>query len=116
MKKNSGSATLEVTMLMPVILLIMVLFLTMLLGVLHQADMHSDLVVYSARQRLESSPETETEYIRQNKGDAVMYSNTSTMQFANEYALELQIEQTMRITDTDKNIRRWQLLGGIVSR
>lgn len=47
-RANSGSATVEVTLIMPVVLMILVLIITMLLSVLQQAQVHSNLMLCHA--------------------------------------------------------------------
>ncbi len=113
--KNQGSATLEVTLIMPLILLIMVLFITMLSGVYYQAELHSDLVVYSIESERENCLEKNEDVRRIEKNDLFIYSQEGMIQFVKQYELEFYIEQKKRVSDTEEKLRRWQLFGNVIS-
>lgn len=114
--KNQGSATLEVTLIMPVILFLMVLFITMLLGVYRQAELHSNLVVYSVESNWENCLKEHEDARRMENDDLVIYSQEDTIQFTERYKLESYIEQKKRTSDIEEKLRRWQLLGDVISK
>ena len=112
-KRNQGSAIVEVTMIMPVLLLIMVLLLSLLLGVLKQAEVHTDLMWYSISEKLQN--EQSTEVIISTQGDKIIYSQQAELTLVKGYEIVSREQQVIRVSKVEDNLRRWQLLGYIVS-
>lgn len=113
--KNRGSATIEVTFLMPILLFLMVLFITMLLGGYRQAKLHSDLVVYSVESGWGNRTEVNENVRKAEQNDLILYSQEDEIQFTKQYKLEFCLEQRKRISDTEEKLRRWQIFGIIIS-
>lgn len=112
-KRNQGSAIVEVTMIMPILLLIMVLLLSLLLGVLGQAKIHTGLMRCSISEKLQN--EQSTEVIISTQGDKIIYSQQAEFALVKGYDMVSQEQQVIRVSKVEENLRRWQLLGYIVS-
>lgn len=111
-EKNRGSAVIEVTLLMPLILLIMTVLLTMLLGGLKQAEIHSGLMHYSlSNEQSLNSPEIEVS----NKADKVIYTQVAGLTLVPGYEMLSKEQQVARVSHVEEHLRRWQLLGNIAS-
>lgn len=112
-KRNQGSAIVEVTMIMPVLLLIMVLLLSLLLGVLKQAEVHTNLMRCSISEKLQN--EQSTEVIISTQGDKIIYSQQAEFALVKGYDIVSQEQQVIRVSKVEDNLRRWQLIGYIAS-
>jgi len=128
MNNNRGSTTIEITLLMPVILLFTVLMITLLLADLQQARIHSELVVYSVEQELAKEEESRNRNNRQIKmegtaqdkadrkeDDNIVYTSQSRFRIAVGYEIEEHLEQRIRSVEEIKRIRRWQMVGSAIS-
>lgn len=114
---NQGSAVIEVTLIMPILLLIMVLMITLLLSVWKQAEIHMKLVTYSAEQRLGGSVCTKEPegMVQSAEKDCNIYSAVSELELLSQYGISVTLNQTMRDSDTQQVLRRWQLVEAIIS-
>ena len=127
MNNNRGSTTIEITLWMPVILLVTVLMITLLLADLQQAKMHSELVVYSvehemakeegSRNRNDRRAEEEPAVysVVSKEDDCVVYTSQSHYLIASGYEIGESLEQKIRSVDEIRRLRRWQLLGSAIS-
>ena len=128
MNNNRGSTTIEITLLMPVILLVTVLMITLVLADLQQAKIHSELVVYSVEQELakeegsrnRKNRQIEVEGSAQDKsarkeGDNIVYTSQSWFRIAAGYDIGENLEQRIRSVDEIRRIRRWQMVGSAIS-
>lgn len=128
MNKNRGSATIEITLLMPVIILVTVLIFTLLLAGLQQAKIHSELVVYSVEQELAKEEGSRNQNNRQvtteetvlhsavsEEDDCIVYASQSRFLIASGYEISERLEQRIRSVDEIRRIRRWQMLGSAIS-
>lgn len=113
MKDNRGSAIIEVTFIMPILLMMMVLFITMLLGVLQQACVHSELMYYSAES--ENTDWDTSEVALSMRGDRRTFSQNVNIGFVQGYNISSKITQTVRISQVEENLRRWQIIGGMAA-
>lgn len=107
--QNQGSAIVEVTLIMPIILMIMVLFITMLLGVLRQAETHAQLMLAYVDT---DGKEQEGKVLQ----DAQVYSEAVVVKLARGYEIYSEEEQILRTSVTEEKIRRWQILEGVVAK
>lgn len=113
MKKNQGSVIIEVTLIMPILLMMMVLFITMLLSVFQQARVHSDLMYYSAgSENLDRDTFNIDLSIKGDKKTLVQDVSTGLIQ---GYNLSGKIQQTVRVSKVEENLRRWQVIGGLAA-
>lgn len=101
---NQGSAIIEVTLIISVILMIMVLFITILLGVLRQAEVHATLM--TEYEKLQGS---------NTKGDCLIYSEQTKITLVQGYEVSSVEQQVVRISKVEDNLRRWQIFGDMVS-
>lgn len=107
-RHNRGSAIVEVTLIMPVILILMVLFITMLLGGLQQAKTHASLMMeYTDESVIEKTAVFEKDY--------QVYTQTVELEFVQGYPLHSIEQQIIRSTSEEERIRRWQVFGSLVS-
>ncbi len=113
MKDNRGSAIIEVTLIMPILLMMMVLFITMLLGVLRQAYVHSELMYYSAES--ENTHWITSETALSIQGDRKTFSRNVNIGFVQGYNISGSITQTVRVSQVEENLRRWQIIGGMAA-
>lgn len=120
--KNRGSTIIEVTLIMPMILMIMVLFITMLLSALQQAKAHAGLMITwteeayvdemnSTNERRSGTNPLEQPGILQQ--DVRVFSEEVTLEMVNGYEITSTEQQKIRITETEKCLRRWQLFGSV---
>lgn len=112
-KRNQGSAIVEVTMIMPFLLLVMILLLSLLLGVLKQAEVHTDLMWYSISEKLQNGKCTEVAISAQ--GDKIIYSQQAELTLVKGYEIVSREQQVIRVSKVEDNLRRWQLIGYIAS-
>lgn len=112
-KRNQGSAIIEVTMIMPFLLLIMVLLLSLLLGVIKQAKVHTDLMWYSISENTQHEQSIEVKTSTQ--GDKIIYSQQAELTLVKGYEIVSQERQVIRISKVEDNLRRWQMLGYFAS-
>lgn len=120
-KLNQGSATIEVTLIMPVILMIMVLFISMLISVLQQAKAQSELMIQWTEETCKEA-EQETwgmDWIRRlgvgkglNSAKRV-YSESVSTELVNGYRIDVTQQQVIRVSATEDCLRRWQLIGNL---
>lgn len=113
MKNNRGSTVVEVTLIMPILLMMMVLFITMLLGVFQQAYVHSGLMYDSAED--ESVDWDNPEIILSVQGDRKTFSRNVNIEFVQGYSISSDIRQTVRISGAEEKLRRWQVIGGMAA-
>lgn len=113
MKHNQGSTIIEVTLIMPVLLMMMVLFITLLLGVLQQANVHSELMYYSAEPERDDKQGPSVAISVQ--GDKKAYSQQVDVTLIEGYGISYDVTQTIRISNVEENLRRWQMLGDLVT-
>lgn len=117
---NQGSMIIEITLIMPVILMFMVLFLTLLLSVLRQAEVHSALmteyVMYenSGAAKWEEY-DTGLEASADVVGDRRIYSEEANVALIQGYGISSVEQQVVRISDIEGKLRRWQMLGELGS-
>lgn len=107
---NRGSATIEVTLIMPILLMLMTLFITMLLGVFQQAEVHSRLMYDSAVGEEEKYQQNDSVHILFQK-DKIIYSQGVKVSFVRGYEVSSKEQQVSRSSNVEDNLRRWQVLG-----
>ena len=123
-KRNRGSATVEITLLMPMILLVTVLCISLLLGEFEQVKKHMELVVYGVTSEIMGEGESDTwlkqlgnPEIKQREDNLLkVYYSQGEGQWVKGYGISYQAEYKMRDSNSIEKIRRWQLLGDIVSK
>ncbi|MCM1494805.1 MAG: hypothetical protein NC089_03300 [Bacteroides sp.] len=113
MKGNRGSAIIEVTFIMPILLMVMVLFITMLLGVFQQAHVHSELMYYSAESK--NTDWNTSDAMLSVQGDKRIYSQNVNMEFVQGYPVSGNVTQIVRVSRPEENLRRWQVIGGMAA-
>lgn len=118
--RNQGSMIIEVTLIMPVILMLMVLFLTLLLSVLRQAEVHSALmteyIMYENSGAAEwEGKDTAFEGSADVVGDRRIYSGEAEITLIRGYGISSVEQQVVRISDIEEKLRRWQMLGDLGS-
>lgn len=104
--KNRGSAVIEITLLLPLILWFMVLLITMLLGTLQQARVHSGLMITYAG--IDS-------YGKAEAGKQI-YSETMEFCLTEGYGITSEEQQVVRNSNIEEELRRWQLVGDMVAK
>lgn len=112
-RNNRGSTILEVTLIMPILLMMMVLFITMLLGVFQQAKIHSELMFYSAGQE-ESNWQNSAVTLSVQK-DKRTFSQKTSVTLVQGYDISCEVTQTVRSSSVEDNLRRWQILGDMAA-
>lgn len=128
---NQGSTTIEVSLIMPLILLVVVLIITLLLSDLQQAGIHSELVVYSVEQIISRRESVDKKnignhelmhvtqsipgYTKNRQEDVFIYTGKAELELAADYAITETVEQRIREVEVEKYMRRWQMLGEAVS-
>ena len=123
-KRNRGSATIEITLVMPVILLVTVLCISLLLGEFEQVKKHMELVVYGVTLEITGEGDSDNPVkqsdnpeIKQRKDNMIkVYYSQGEVQLVKGYGVSYQVEYKMRDSNSIERIRRWQLLGDIVSK
>ena len=110
-ERNTGSAVIEVTLIMSIVLLVIILLLTMLLGEWKQAEAHADMMLCSEADIKQRNEKTETEI----DGECIIYSRKVNIKLVQGYAIEKTEYQIERKAGTEQRLRRWQLLGDILS-
>ena len=108
---NTGSAVIEVTLIMSMVLLVIMLLLTMLLGEWKQAETHADMMLCLGENQRQPDDRIETE----THGERIIYSQNVNIELAQGYAIEKTEYQIERKRETEQRLRRWQLLGDILS-
>ncbi len=116
---NQGSMIIEVTLIMPVILMILVLLLTLLFSVFRQAEVHSALMpkytMYeNSRTEEEKGKNTASEGKADAYGDRRIYSEKAEITWIQGYEISSVEQQIVRISDVEDKLRRWQMLGDLV--
>jgi hypothetical protein len=101
---------------MPIALMLMVLFITMLLSVFQQASCYTELVVYSMEELMGNQTTNVPENVQLQEGDLIVYSNEVTIQFLTQYSIDSQLEQRVRVSEVEERLRRWQLIGSGLSK
>lgn len=112
---NQGSTIVEVTIWMPLVLLVTVLMITMLLSILQQSGLHSGLVVDSVEEQLQEGSKLAASQNGRMEGDVRIYSEQSSVQLALGYSVNESVEQRLRVKDVEQRIRGWQLIGDTIS-
>lgn len=111
-ERNAGSAVIEVTLIMSMVLLvIMLLLLTMLLGEWKQAEAHADMMLCIEENQRQPDDRIETE----THGERIIYSQNVNIKLVQGYAIKKTEYQIERKRGTEQRLRRWQLLGNILS-
>lgn len=107
-QKNGGSTVVEVTLIMPIILMIMVLFITMLISVLQQAKIHAELMIKAVDEAVLSNtilPEA----------DKQVYEQKVEVELVQGYPIISKEQIIYRNTNTEECLRRWQLVESFVT-
>ena len=120
-KLNQGSATIEVTLIMPVILMIMVLFISMLLSVLQQAKTQSELMIQWTEETCKAAEQKNLGLdwiLRLDVGEGLnstkrVYSENVSTELVNGYRIDATQQQVIRVSATEDCLRRWQLIGNL---
>lgn len=101
---------------MPIALMLMVLFITMLLSVFQQTSVYTELVVYSMEGLMGNQTTNVPENVQLQEGDLIVYSHEVTIQFLAQYSIDSQLEQRVRVSEVEERLRRWQLIGSGLSK
>lgn len=112
---NHGSMIIEVTLIMPVILLLMILFITLLLSVFQQAKVHSTLMMEHTEDKDHGGSRENDGYSVEVQGDRRIYSKPVEVVLVQGYGITSVEQQVMRVSDIENKLRRWQLVGDMVS-
>lgn len=110
-ERNAGSAVIEVTLIMSMVLLVIMLLLTMLLGEWKQAEAHADMMLCIGENQRQPDDRIEIE----THGERIIYSQNVNIKLVQGYAIEKTEYQIERKRGTEQKLRRWQLLGNILS-
>ncbi len=78
--------------------------------------MHSVLVVYSIESTWGYGSEENADVKTIAEGDLIIYTQDDVIQLARQYKLESSIEQRKRISETEEKLRRWQIIGDVISQ
>lgn len=97
---NTGSAVIEVTLIMPLILMVLVLLITMLLSVLQQAQVHASLIL---------------EHVDEYGTGIEMCQDMAQIELVKGYPIRSEEAVTVRKSSIDRQIRRWQIFGDLGS-
>ncbi len=108
-ERNAGSAVIEVTLIMSMVLLVIMLLLTMLLGEWKQAEAHADMMLCIEENQRQPDDRIETH------GERIIYSQNVNIKLVQGYAIKKTEYQIERKRGTEQRLRRWQLLGNILS-
>ncbi len=103
-QSNKGSAVVEATCIMPLILMVTALCISMMLAVFQQAKVHSNLMFTYTD--VTGSPDA-----RPLLTDKKVYSEQVKSEPVTGYAIRSTERHVVRCSDTDQKLRRWQLLG-----
>lgn len=106
---HCGSAIVEVTMIMSLVLMILFLLLTMLLGGWQQAQAHAGLMLLADRSERQQEEKCETENGR------IVYSESVHIEIVKGYSIDKTEYQIERQTETEEKLRRWQIFGDAIS-
>ena len=107
-ERNAGSAVIEVTLIMSMVLLVIMLLLTMLLGEWKQAEAHADMMLCIEENQRQPDDRIETE-------TRIIYSQNVNIKLVQGYAIKKTEYQIERKRGTEQRLRRRQLLGNILS-
>lgn len=107
---NRGSAIVEVTMIMSLILMVLFLLLTMLLGGWQQAQAHADLMLLTDR-----SKNMQEEVKCEQTNDRIIYQKKTHLELIKGYSIDKTEYQIERQTAAEEKLRRWQLIGDTIS-
>lgn len=108
-KCNCGSAIVEVTMIMSLVLMILFLLLTMLLSGWQQTQAHAGLML------LTGSGEKNQEETCEVKNGRSIYSEKVHIELVKGYSIDKTEYHIERQTETEEKLRRWQMFGDTIS-
>lgn len=113
--KNKGGTTIEITLIMPMVLLITFLAIELMLSVYDQAHVHGDLMLISAQEIKNTSVSDDGITIAEKFGDKRIFCKFSEMNVVKGYGIKKRMEQCVYLTNSSKKARGWQMLGDLLS-
>lgn len=99
-RTNTGSAVIEVTLIMPLILMVIVLLITMLLSVLQQAQVHASLIL---------------EHVDEYGTGIEICQDMAQIELVKGYPISSEEVVKAWKSSVDRQIRRWQIFGDVDS-